>query len=178
VIRGAIQLLLEAEREGERMPIITRPLIVSMAQTGRGSRRVRSDMFPDVKALVVEDMKINLMLISKILEKHGCIVTTAMNGQEALDLTRKHDYDIIFMDCQMPIMDGFKATKAIRDDERGTGKHNLIVALTADAMIGDREKCLNAGMDDYLNKPLRQDQITQILTLWLKDTPSCPYPEA
>ncbi|HBM90361.1 MAG TPA: histidine kinase [Rhodospirillaceae bacterium] len=128
-------------------------------------------MFLGVRALIVEGMRINLMLITKILEKHGCLVFTASNGQEAFDMTKKEDFDIIFMDCQMPVMDGFEATKAIRERERGTDKHNLIVALTADAMIGDREKCLNAGMDDYLNKPLRQAQITKILTSWLQDKP-------
>ncbi len=172
--KGTMQILLEAEKEGEKMPLVTRPLISSMAQTGRGARRVNADMFSGVRVLVVEDMRINLMLISKILEKHGCSVFTASNGKEAFDMTVKEDFDIIFMDCQMPVMDGFEATKAIRENEKKTDKHNLIVALTADAMIGDREKCLNAGMDDYLNKPLRQEQITKILTLWLRDKLSSP----
>jgi CheY-like chemotaxis protein len=115
----------------------------------------------------VEDMKINQMLIAKILEKHGCVVVCAGDGREALQTTRRERFDIIFMDCQMPVMDGFESTEAIRNDESAFGYHTPIIALTADAMIGDREKCLQAGMDDYLNKPLRQDQITQVLMKWL-----------
>ena len=167
-LKGMLQLLLEAEEEGEKMTVVTRPLVTSMAQIGRAGRRIKPDMFPEVKVLVVEDMKINLMLISKILEKHGCEVSTAVNGVEALALTRSKNFDIIFMDCQMPEMDGFEATACIRSDETASGIHTPIVALTADAMIGDREKCLRAGMDDYLNKPLRQEQVTQVLTRWIR----------
>ncbi|MDD3181814.1 MAG: response regulator [Alphaproteobacteria bacterium] len=166
-LRGMMQLILEAEREGEKMPVVTRALVTSMAHTGRHTHKIRADMFSGTKALVVEDMKINLMLIAKILEKHGCVVSSAADGREALEATRKERFDIIFMDCQMPVMDGFESTAAIRKDEEQFGMHTTIVALTADAMIGDREKCLRAGMDDYLNKPLRQEQITQILTKWV-----------
>lgn len=171
-LKGALQILIEAQAEGERMPIVTRALVASMAQSGRAHRAIRPDMFPGVKALVVEDMRINLMLITKILEKHGCLVTTALNGREAVELYEKEPFDVIFMDCQMPEMDGFEATQAIRVREATTGCHTPIVALTADAMIGDREKCLRAGMDDYLNKPLRQEQITKMLTQWIKVLPS------
>jgi len=167
-LKGALQLLVEARAEGEPMPLVTRALVASMAQAGRIQRKIRTDMFPDVQVLVVEDMKINLMLITKILEKHGCLVTTALNGQEAVVAYQKQPFDAIFMDCQMPVMDGFQATQAIRDLEAETGHHTPIVALTADAMIGDREKCLRAGMDDYLNKPLRQEQITTMLTQWVR----------
>jgi len=166
-LRGMLQLIMEAAKEGERMPVVTRALVASMAQAGRQSRRIKTDMFAGVRALVVEDMKINLMLIAKILEKHGCLVTPTSDGAEGLAATRREKFDIIFMDCQMPVMDGFEATAKIREDEQSTGTHTTIVALTADAMIGDREKCLRAGMDDYLNKPLRQEQITQILTRWI-----------
>ncbi|MFA6280693.1 MAG: response regulator [Bdellovibrionales bacterium] len=166
-LKGMMQLLLEAAGEGERMPVVTRALITSMAQTGRAHHGIRPDMFAGVKALVVEDMKINLMLIAKILEKHGCVVTAAVNGREGVEATTKEKFDIIFMDCQMPEMDGFEATEAIRKNEDVSGQHTTIVALTADAMVGDREKCLRLGMDDYLNKPLRQEQITQILAKWI-----------
>ncbi len=167
-LKGAMQLLIEAEKEGEKMPLVTRPLVSSMARTGRLHRAVRADMFSDVKALVVEDMKINLMLIAKILEKHGCSVTPALNGREAVEAFAKEKFDIVFMDCQMPEMDGFEATKLIRMEEEKSGaRRTPVIALTADAMIGDREKCLRAGMDDYLNKPLRQEQVTGVLTQWI-----------
>lgn len=167
-IKGALQLLIEVEAQDERLPLVTRALVASMAQSGRTQRTIRADMFRGVKALVVEDVKINLMLIVKILEKHGCVVTAAMDGREAVDMFGQDKFDIIIMDCQMPVMDGFEATQAIREAEKKTGLHTPIIALTADAMIGDREKCLRAGMDDYLNKPLRQEQITKILTQWVK----------
>ena len=99
----------------------------------------------------VDDMKVNLMLIMKLLKKHGCEVMSAENGRQAVEMMKTEHYDIVFMDCQMPEMDGFEATSHIRQPE-GETRHTIIVALTADAMTGDREKCLNAGMDDYLNK--------------------------
>ena len=128
---------------------------------------IRPDMFPGKHVLVVEDMKVNLMLITKILEKHGCIVSSAINGREAVEKMRGGRFDIVFMDCQMPEMDGFEATRKIREEEIPHRRHTTIVALTADAMQGDREKCLQAGMDDYLNKPLKPEQVTDILRKWI-----------
>ncbi len=119
------------------------------------------------RVLAVEDIKVNMMLLTRILEQHGCQVSPAWNGFEAIENMKVNDYDIVFMDCQMPEMDGFEATKAIRDHE-GLGKHTVIIALTADAMTGDREKCLAAGMDDYSNKPFKQQQITDILRKWVR----------
>ncbi len=167
-LKSMMQLLVEAEGEGEPMPVVTRALLQSMASAHKEKKKVKTTMFYGVKALVVEDMQINLMLVTKILEKHGCVVSTATNGREALQAMELETFDIIFMDCQMPEMDGFEATIRIREIESNRGRHTTIVALTADAMTGDREKCLRAGMDDYLNKPLRQDQITTILTKWVK----------
>ncbi len=120
---------------------------------------------PSLKALVVEDVKVNLMLMNRILEKYGCAVSAAMNGKEAVAALRQNKYDIVFMDCQMPEMDGFEATRQIRIDE-GSGRRTVIVALTAGAMSGDRERCIAAGMDDYLNKPIKQEQIADMLRKW------------
>lgn len=168
-LKAALQILLEARNDAVTTPIVTPAVIQSMSQTGRVfTNKVHLGLFPNVKALVVEDMQINAMLIQKILEKHGCSVTTASHGKEALDATNKESFDIIFMDCHMPVMDGFEATSEIRRIEKKTGKHSIIVALTADAMVGDREKCINGGMDDYLNKPLRQEHVTRVLTEWMK----------
>ncbi len=111
-------------------------------------------------------MKVNLMLITKILRKHGCEVFVAENGKVAVEMLRENRYDIVFMDCQMPEMDGFEATGIIRKEE-GSERHTTIIALTADAMTGDREKCLNAGMDDYMNKPIKPEQITEMLGKWV-----------
>lgn len=112
-----------------------------------------------------KNMKINQILLVKMLKKHGCMVDVTANGQEAVDALKTTAYDMIFMDCQMPVMDGYEATKIIRETEQD--KHNIIIAVTADAMIGDREKCFNAGMDDYLNKPISQDRVSTMLNKWL-----------
>lgn len=112
-------------------------------------------------------MKVNVMLMTKLLQKHGCIVDTALNGREAVEAAREKNYDIIFMDCQMPEMDGFEATEQIRQCEGD--RHTPIIALTADAMTGDREKCMAAGMDDYLNKPFKPEQITSLLQKWSEE---------
>ncbi len=104
-----------------------------------------------------------------MLEKLGCVVDVAANGEEAVDMWSKLPYDVIFMDCQMPEMDGYAATGAIRQREgRGEGekRHTPIVAMTANAMEGDREKCLNAGMDDYISKPVRMDNCRDALEKW------------
>jgi signal transduction histidine kinase/ActR/RegA family two-component response regulator len=122
-----------------------------------------------LRVLAVEDMKVNLMLLQKILEKYGCTVFSASNGREAIAMIQRSDYDIVFMDCQMPEMDGFEAARTIRQSEAAQkSKRMTLIALTADAMTGDREKCLAAGMDDYLNKPFKSEQIRDMLLKWYK----------
>lgn len=116
-----------------------------------------------LKFLVVEDMPVNQMLMVRILTKHGAIADTAANGIEAIEMNQIGNYDLIFMDCQMPEMDGYDATKNIREYEIKTGEHVPIVALTADAMEGDKQKCLDVGMDEYLNKPVRPHQILAVI---------------
>jgi len=167
-LRAALQILWDAKKHGKILPLITRHKVTTMMQADARGDAARPDMFPGKQVLVVEDMKVNLMLITKILEKHGCIVSSAANGREAVESVRDTRYDIIFMDCQMPEMDGFAATAAIRAMETPQGRHTTIVALTADAMQGDREKCLQAGMDDYLNKPLKPHQVTAMLDKWIR----------
>jgi signal transduction histidine kinase/ActR/RegA family two-component response regulator len=109
---------------------------------------------PPLRVLVAEDNRINQVVIVRMLEKAGHRVDVAGNGGEALAALARAGYDLVLMDCQMPEMDGFEATRAIRSAERETGAHVTIVALTANAMEGDRERCLAAGMDDYLSKPI------------------------
>jgi len=171
-LKAALQIIWDAKQRGKTLPLITRQRITTMMHGDVRNTAIRQDMFSDAQILVVEDMKVNQMLITRILEKHGCKVSSAVNGREAVEMVRtilsKADgYDLIFMDCQMPEMDGFEATKHIRKEE-GEKRHTTIVALTADAMSGDREKCLNAGMDDYLNKPLKSEQVTKILSKWIR----------
>jgi len=101
-----------------------------------------------------------------MLEKLGCRVDVAANGSEALAMTDSLPYDIVFMDCQMPVMDGFEATRRIRQRD-GLDRHLPIVAMTANAMEGDRERCLAAGMDDYIPKPVVKPALVQALERFL-----------
>jgi CheY-like chemotaxis protein/anti-sigma regulatory factor (Ser/Thr protein kinase) len=107
-----------------------------------------------LRILLAEDNKINQYVARRLLEKHGHTVTVAGNGYEAVSLLDRADFDLVLMDVQMPEMDGFEATAAIRVKENGTGRHIPIIAMTAHAMKGDQERCLQAGMDSYVPKPI------------------------
>jgi CheY-like chemotaxis protein len=108
-----------------------------------------------LRILLAEDNAVNQLLATRLLEKQGHHVATVGNGRAALERLEKETFDLILMDIQMPEMDGFEATAAIRKQEESTGKHLPIVAMTAHAMEGDRERCLAAGMDGYIAKPVR-----------------------
>lgn len=126
----------------------------------------------DLKVLLTEDNLVNQKIAAKMLEKQGCIVTAVDNGQLALDILEKEEFDIILMDVQMPVLGGFETTKIIRDNEKVSGKHIPIIALTGRAMEGDKKDCKEAGMDGYVSKPInRKDlfkEITNLLTKGLK----------
>ncbi|GAB6194269.1 response regulator [Desulfocastanea catecholica] len=109
--------------------------------------------------LLVEDEYINRTLAVTVLEREGWQVTTAENGVQALDILRDTSFDLILMDIQMPELDGYATTRAIRRQEKNSGRHIPIIAMTAYAVRGDREKCLAAGMDGYLSKPVRSDRL-------------------
>jgi len=120
--------------------------------------------FKNIQALVAEDNEINQKLIQNVLEGFDINVTLVSDGKQALELCEKNRYDIVFMDIQMPVMGGIDATKAILEFERKEKKSHIpIVALTANALAGDREKYMNAGMDDYLSKPLEFGKINSLL---------------
>jgi signal transduction histidine kinase/DNA-binding NarL/FixJ family response regulator len=117
--------------------------------------------------LLVEDNPVNLEVAVGMLESFGCTVETAADGKEALERYAGGEFNLIFMDCQMPEMDGFKATAEIRKREAQSGRRVPIVALTASAIEGDREQCLAAGMDDYVAKPFTAEQMRAALATWL-----------
>ena len=118
------------------------------------------------KVLLVEDNLINQKLALLQLEKLGLSVEIASNGREAIEKIIANKYSIVFMDCQMPVMDGYEATQSIRKLQVKLGYHVLIVAMTANAMEGDKENCLSAGMDDYLSKPVRNKNLSAIFEKW------------
>ena len=118
------------------------------------------------KILVAEDVVTNQFVITNMLKNMGCVTDIANNGKEALDMTWEKNYDLVLMDCQMPVMDGYEATKRIK----ASNKDLPIVALTANAVTGDREKCLKAGMDDFVSKPINKNNIIDILEKWLPHT--------
>ncbi|MCU7834756.1 MAG: response regulator [gamma proteobacterium symbiont of Taylorina sp.] len=113
--------------------------------------------------LLAEDNKVNQIVAKKLLEKSGCTVDIAENGQLAIDAWQNKHYDAIFMDCQMPVIDGYEATKIIREKESATHTHIPIIALTANAMDGEKEICFASGMDQYLTKPIDTRLLQQTL---------------
>ena len=115
------------------------------------------------RVLVVEDNEINQFAAIRLLRSFGLTVDVAANGREAITMSGRTEYTAVFMDCQMPDVDGYTATRVIRRREQQTDRHTPIIALTAHALEGDREKCLAAGMDDYLSKPLRRQSIRDVL---------------
>jgi PAS domain S-box-containing protein len=112
-----------------------------------------------LNVLLAEDNLVNQKLAARLLEKHGHKVTVASNGKEAVAISDKESFDLVLMDVQMPELDGFEATAAIREREKLTGGHQVIIAMTAHAMKGDRERCLNAGMDAYVSKPIHAKEL-------------------
>jgi CheY-like chemotaxis protein len=121
-----------------------------------------------LKVLLAEDNGVNQRLVVRLLEKRGHHVVVAANGLEALAELKKEDFDLVLRDVQMPEMDGMEETVAIREVETRTGEHLAVIALTAHAMKGDRDKCLAAGMDGYLTKPIRTQELHDVLEECLK----------
>jgi CheY-like chemotaxis protein len=128
-----------------------------------------------LKALVAEDNLVNQKVAVRILAKLGVEAEVAVNGVEALNRLAAEPFDLVFMDCQMPEMDGFEASRRIRALEAERGAPRLpIIAMTANAMVGDREDCLEAGMDDYVAKPIRAEIVLEVLK---RTFPSALLPE-
>jgi len=124
-----------------------------------------------LRILLAEDNLVNQKLASRLLEKHGHTVVVAADGAQALHTLEKQRFDLVLMDAQMPVMDGFEATAAIRRLEENTSAHIPIIAMTAHAMVGDRQRCLNAGMDGYLAKPVHADELFETIDMVLAAQP-------
>jgi signal transduction histidine kinase/CheY-like chemotaxis protein len=133
------------------------------------SQQLKRHKFSDIHALVVEDNPINQKLISKVLNEFGLDVSVADNGKEGVNTYKENNFDIVFMDIQMPVMGGIDATKEILEYEKEHNvEHTPIIALTANALHGDKEKYLNAGMDGYASKPINLDKLNEILTSYFE----------
>jgi signal transduction histidine kinase/CheY-like chemotaxis protein len=146
--------------------LVTRQMLTRARRSEDGAEPLEGPRV-EARVLVAEDHPVNQMVAQQMLEHLGCRVDVVANGREALSLLAMVDYDIIFMDCQMPEMDGYEATAAIRRLEGSKGRIP-IVAMTANAMHGDRERCLAAGMDDYVPKPVVQGCLRAALVRWLR----------
>jgi len=141
------------------------------------SVRVKPRARLHAQVLLAEDNLVNQEVTRAMLESGGCRVTVVTNGQEVLAALSRAAYDLVLLDCQMPVLDGFAATRALREREAAappppnsqSPTHIPVIALTAHAMRGDRELCLNAGMDDYLSKPFTQEQLWAVLHRWLPE---------
>jgi signal transduction histidine kinase/CheY-like chemotaxis protein len=130
---------------------------------GAGTVLQEQECARTLRILLAEDNDVNRRVASRLLEKRGHIVLTAGDGVEALALLDKQEVDLVLMDVQMPVMDGLEAARAVRRNETVTGRHLTIVAMTAFAMNGDRERCLAAGMDGYLSKPIQTEELFRLI---------------
>ncbi len=164
-LRGAMLKLLGINETGTS----TVPLLTSNGDAGPQVHIA----IPDVAAtpvaghvLLVEDNPVNRQVAQRLLTLLGISFESAENGKEALDALSR-PFDAVLMDCQMPVMDGYTATRIVRENEKNKTRHIPIIAMTANAMAGDREKCLKSGMDDYLSKPLNRALLEQTLRKWL-----------
>ncbi len=120
---------------------------------------ITDDATPSCRILLVEDNVVNRTIATKLLEKRGHVVIAVENGALAVDITARDRFHMVLMDIQMPVMDGLTATARIREREHVTGVHIPIIAVTAHALDEDRQRCLAAGMDDYLPKPIRSSDL-------------------
>lgn len=175
-ILNAVKLSQNQTLAQSEAPIHSNPAVVSVVANGQsnstddlkgfssGNRKITK-----LKILLVEDNIVNQKVTLNQLKKLGYDADVAANGQEALYLLTKINYDIVLMDCQMPVMDGYDTTRAIRQRE-GETRHTCIIALTANAMKEDRERCMDSGMDDYLSKPILKEQLAAALERWSQPT--------
>jgi PAS domain S-box-containing protein len=179
---GVAAYLLKPIKQSELFDAIVDSLgLAAHAHVSQAETDEPIPLLPPQRILLAEDSLVNQKLAVALLERHGHRVVVANNGQEALDAWESDDFDLVLMDVQMPILDGYEATRTIRERERRTGQHMPIIAMTAHALKGDRERCLAYGMDDYLSKPVHARDLFRVLHSVLGPTPSSqesPIPAA
>ncbi|MEN6424415.1 MAG: response regulator, partial [Phycisphaerales bacterium] len=162
---GIAHCLIKPVKQSELLDSIAATLGVATAEepTPQAPAPERPDHVTPLRILLAEDGLVNQKVAVSLLEQRGHGVTVANNGQEALAALDRGSFDVVLMDVQMPTMDGFEATARIREKEEGSGLHLPIIAMTAHAMKGDRERCLAAGMDSYIAKPIRAKEFYEIV---------------
>jgi CheY-like chemotaxis protein/anti-sigma regulatory factor (Ser/Thr protein kinase) len=148
------------------MPYSAEAMPSAVVESDAASRKLDGTL--QGKVLSIEDNEVNQMIVSAMLTNLGLTVTTARDGAHAIELYGANDFDVLLMDCEMPGMDGYEASRRIRDLEAQTSRPRTpIIAITAHALTGDREECLKAGMDDYLSKPVSERRMADVLARWL-----------
>lgn len=146
--------------------VMKRAVLGSRAEADAGTAQTSGAVNLGLKVLLAEDNLVNAFVASRRLEDWQCAVTLAENGADALTAVESESFDVVLMDISMPVMDGLQATKEIRQREESTGNHIPIIAITAYALKGDRERCLGAGMDDYMAKPINFNELLEKLRYW------------
>jgi two-component system sensor histidine kinase/response regulator len=157
---SSIRQILQKTPKQEAVPLVMR-------------RTLREDQIR-ARILLAEDNLVNQTLAVRLLEKRGYVVFVASDGQAAITALEKDTFDLVLMDIQMPGLDGFEATSAIREKEKRTGGHIPIVAMTAHALKGDQERCIAVGMDGYVSKPIRTSELFSAIEGLLKNKNSAP----
>ncbi len=175
---GVEARLMKPVKQSELLTAIENSLSVGKRISGRAGEKPVEDILPiaPLRILLAEDGLANQKLAVKLLEKWGHQVTVATNGREAVQAYEKQPFDLVFMDVQMPVLDGYGATALIRELERKSARHTPIVAMTAHAMTGDRKQCLESGMDGYLAKPFRQREVNQLIASFFVSPSSAAAP--
>jgi CheY-like chemotaxis protein len=168
-LRVAAQLTKPVKQSDLLTAIIAALGLADHAHHGHASRSRPARTRRSLRILLAEDSLVNQKLAVGLLTKWGHHVCVACNGEEAVAASESDDHDLVLMDVEMPAMDGLQATRAIRQREQTSGRHLPIIAMTAHAMTGDREKCVAAGMDGYVSKPMRQFELYQTLAQFFPD---------
>ncbi len=155
---GIARCILKPLKQADLLDAVVQAL-GSATTAPAGAGRAQPEPARPLRVLLAEDGLVNQRVAAGLLQRRGHTVVVANNGREAVEALQKEPFDLVLMDVQMPEMDGLEATALIRERERATGGHVPIIATTADAMEGDRQRCLDAGMDAYLSKPIRADAL-------------------
>jgi two-component system sensor histidine kinase/response regulator len=167
IAAGFAGFITKPVRQSDLLNAIMNTRLSVLPEAATISPRVEEVDVPTSRILVAEDNSVNQLLVLTHLQKLGYKAQAVANGREALAALDMGHWDLVLMDCQMPEMDGFEATRTIRSREAGSNRHTPVIALTANAMAEDRDRCLRAGMDDYIAKPVKRQELDRVLQIWL-----------